>query len=221
MGSEIVHVFVGKDRKKFAVHKKLICSVSDFFDKAFNGGFKEARENSMNLDEDDPLTFAVFLEWLYTTECVFDMEHRDVTRATTIYSFADKIRCNTFKNFAMDYIQDILHWNHTSFSMEEIKYIFAKTYGTEDEPIRKFCGAMLFFNILDGEKDHEELLNIFHNVPEALREYLKFQTTMDIDSISTQIDPRLRGDDLGLGICEFHIHVKDDPNCTSQTNIGR
>jgi hypothetical protein len=39
LGTEIVQLVVGGNRTIFSVHKKLLCSVSEFFDKALNGRF--------------------------------------------------------------------------------------------------------------------------------------------------------------------------------------
>jgi hypothetical protein len=38
------------------VHKKLLAAQSDYFDKALNGRFREAEENSIHLKEEDPGT---------------------------------------------------------------------------------------------------------------------------------------------------------------------
>lgn len=65
MGCEVVSVFVGKKRKEFNVHKKLICEASKFFSDAFNGPFKEGQEGSMYMPEDDPDVFSCFVDWLY------------------------------------------------------------------------------------------------------------------------------------------------------------
>jgi hypothetical protein len=65
MGSEVVSIFVGRKRKEFNVHKKLICDASKFFRDAFTGAFKEGQEGTMYMPEDDPDVFACFVDWLY------------------------------------------------------------------------------------------------------------------------------------------------------------
>ncbi len=65
MGSETVSIFVGKKRKEFNIHKKLICEASKFFNDAFNGPYKEGQENRMHMPEDDPEVFSCFVDWLY------------------------------------------------------------------------------------------------------------------------------------------------------------
>lgn len=61
----MVSISVGPHEKKFDVHKELLCSVSDFFSAALNGGFKEAEAGAVKLPEQDPDTFQYFVHWLY------------------------------------------------------------------------------------------------------------------------------------------------------------
>lgn len=65
MGTEIISLSVGPERKQYSVHKSLLTTQSDYFDKALNGGFREAGENSIHLEEDDPAAIALLVGWLY------------------------------------------------------------------------------------------------------------------------------------------------------------
>lgn len=67
-GTEIVSITVGQPEtlQVFTVHKDLICRSSEFFQKAFNGGFSEAREGRMTLPDECPMVFEAFYEWLYS-----------------------------------------------------------------------------------------------------------------------------------------------------------
>jgi hypothetical protein len=99
MGSEIVSVLVGKKRKEFNVHKKLICQASKFFNDAFTGPFKEGQENKMYMPEDDPEVFSCFIDWLYRNplpviEDDFVAEKKDVeiTKASEYKAFGPATR---------------------------------------------------------------------------------------------------------------------------------
>lgn len=61
----MVSIYVGPERKHYVVHKRLLTSQSDYFDKALNGGFKEAEENKIHLEEDDPAAVGLLVGWLY------------------------------------------------------------------------------------------------------------------------------------------------------------
>jgi hypothetical protein len=65
MGTEIASIYVGADCKHFVVHKKLLTSQSEYFDKALNGKFREAEENTIHLKEDDPVAVGLLIAWLY------------------------------------------------------------------------------------------------------------------------------------------------------------
>ncbi|KAL9110549.1 MAG: hypothetical protein Q9227_004907 [Pyrenula ochraceoflavens] len=65
IGSDIITVFVGPKRCKFSIHKKLICSVSQFFDRAMNGSFQEAATSEVYLQDDEPKYFDILVQRLY------------------------------------------------------------------------------------------------------------------------------------------------------------
>lgn len=61
----MVVVLVGPIKRRFEVHKGLVCSRSDFFKAAFMGTFQEA-DGTITLPEQEPATFEYFVYWLYT-----------------------------------------------------------------------------------------------------------------------------------------------------------
>lgn len=65
MGNESVIIYVGPERKRYLIHKDLLTKQSEFFDKALNGKFKEAEENSIYLEEESPAAFDLLVGWLY------------------------------------------------------------------------------------------------------------------------------------------------------------
>ncbi|KAK3379109.1 hypothetical protein B0T24DRAFT_610717 [Lasiosphaeria ovina] len=63
-GGRIVTIFVGVDRVKFTIHENLISESSPFFKAAFRGEFGE-RNGVLELPDDDPDAFELFVGWLY------------------------------------------------------------------------------------------------------------------------------------------------------------
>jgi hypothetical protein len=66
MGTEMVDIFVGSEKKLFRLHKTFLCRKIDYFDKMFNGEFVEAN-GVANLPEDDPAAFDLLVEWMYNS----------------------------------------------------------------------------------------------------------------------------------------------------------
>lgn len=89
--SPIVTVRVGVDEhaETFYVHKDALRSTSSFFKAALNEDFKEAKTNSIELPEDDPSIFKLYLCWIYDIspftepkECIPDSEGEDCGEET-------------------------------------------------------------------------------------------------------------------------------------------
>ena len=65
LGTDVITVYVGPQRKKWTVHLDLICSLSPFFDKAIHGSFAESRSKEIDLPEDLPEVFEILVQRLY------------------------------------------------------------------------------------------------------------------------------------------------------------
>ncbi|KAK5690537.1 hypothetical protein LTR97_012090 [Elasticomyces elasticus] len=59
-------VFVGAKRLRLVLHKGLLLANANFFQGAFSGHFAESRSNVVELVEEDPAIFLLFVHWLYT-----------------------------------------------------------------------------------------------------------------------------------------------------------
>ncbi|KAM7187895.1 hypothetical protein V8F20_010764 [Naviculisporaceae sp. PSN 640] len=110
----IVTVKVGQEGKKWAVHAKLLCSKSKFFDSYFNGNEEHQGQDIMSLPAEDPKLFALLVRWLYGTAFansggtrIFRFsppDGRDITVRDYIglYILGDKIQIMGVKNAAVD-----------------------------------------------------------------------------------------------------------------------
>jgi hypothetical protein len=96
----------------------LICDRSDYFSKAFTGGFREADKGVMHLPKDDSQTFDSFINFIYRgTAPKFikgeDLPIEDAVMCYTIkkliplFFLAEKFCINELSNKVMDTIQDI------------------------------------------------------------------------------------------------------------------
>ncbi|KAK4165026.1 hypothetical protein QBC43DRAFT_288238 [Cladorrhinum sp. PSN259] len=104
LSGRIVKVVVGREKHHCFIHEFLLCSVSEFFLKAFSGPFKES-DGVLELPEDKPAVFEIFLKWLYLTasggrypESVHPINlEDDLVLHLEVYVFADRFVINDFK----------------------------------------------------------------------------------------------------------------------------
>lgn len=62
--SPIATIIVEKQKYRFP--KELLCNGSTFFNSAFNGGFREAQDLELKLEETTAKTFDLVIQWIYT-----------------------------------------------------------------------------------------------------------------------------------------------------------
>jgi len=62
---EIVTIFIGPQKKRYNIHKDIICHHSEYFRAAYNGRWKEADEG-VTLEDVEVEVFHIFVHWLYT-----------------------------------------------------------------------------------------------------------------------------------------------------------
>jgi hypothetical protein len=61
----MVNIYVGLERKHYLIHKDILTKQSEFFDRAWNGRFKEAEDNSIYIEEESPAAFDLLMSLLY------------------------------------------------------------------------------------------------------------------------------------------------------------
>ncbi|TGO82934.1 hypothetical protein BPOR_0730g00010 [Botrytis porri] len=191
LSNELVQIIVGPELKEFFVHKTLIRSTCDFFDKAFNGRFKEGIENKMHLPKDDPEIFEIFVNWMYSGHLRGGL--RETMLIINIWIFAQKCQAITLKNCAMKALQDALgdeRIGRFPLSNSEVAHIYENT--TWGDELRVFAIAMLAWEIPFGDpEDAANLERIFNDVKSALEEVLEFTQEFGGKPVA---DPRVRGD---------------------------
>ncbi|KAI4681760.1 uncharacterized protein J4E84_007355 [Alternaria hordeiaustralica] len=70
---EIVTIFIGPEKKRYNIHKDIICHHSEYFRTSFNGRWKESDEG-VTLEDVEVPVFNVFVHWLYAQEIPSDWE---------------------------------------------------------------------------------------------------------------------------------------------------
>ena len=106
---QIVCILVGVSRQEFNIHKELLCNISPYFSAALKGNFKEAKEQKIEMLEEDPKAFAYFQLWAYTGCIITEHEsEKDITETMLIrlYVFAEAHCIPRLQNAAIDLLVD-------------------------------------------------------------------------------------------------------------------
>lgn len=142
----MVFVDVGAEQKRYAMHKGLLCSRSGYFKAALAGSFREAEDQVVTLDDEEPETFRMFNAWLYTDVLVEDSDPLAISWSSlfNIYIFAEKRIIPLLQNAAIDAI--IRASKKENFPSEEIRHAWAMT--GEKSSLRKL---LVDLRLYEGE----------------------------------------------------------------------
>ncbi|TGO36602.1 hypothetical protein BHYA_0120g00270 [Botrytis hyacinthi] len=159
LGYELVTIVVGKEKRKFAVHKQLICESVAYFRGAFSAaGFKESQDCSMDMPEDEPGVFEYFLHWLYRGTVPEAKTLADFDQLLDVYIFAEKLCVNELASKAIDAIQAISKSDDfdkfPDCTMKHADTIWKSTSPTS--PLRKWCIHALVYGAWDFEASKEK-----------------------------------------------------------------
>ncbi|KAF2431139.1 hypothetical protein EJ08DRAFT_199899 [Tothia fuscella] len=117
LGREVVEIWIVDDEKPFIVHRQLIASSSEFFNKALNGEFKE-KEGVVRLAVvDNSANFDIYVRWLYscqlysqfpgdasTNEVTAKEANEEWPRLAALYIIGDVLLDQKFRNVVIDAI---------------------------------------------------------------------------------------------------------------------
>ena len=130
LGLEIIDIFVGPLQTHFRVHKKLLCTRSQYFERMFSSGFKEVIDSTIRMPEDDPDVFDMFVQWVYERR----LDTADMTKHTPksgplglrfkLYCFAEEICLNDL----MDYTISSFMSNYTKHVKSASVHVMSLAY---------------------------------------------------------------------------------------------
>ncbi|TGO15884.1 hypothetical protein BTUL_0034g00050 [Botrytis tulipae] len=206
--NETVILYVGPKRKKYIVHKKVLCGQSEFFNAGFNKGSEEAANGEMYLPEDDPATCADLIEYFYRGTLPY--ADKTTTRPMQeLYCLAEKIRMPILMDKLMDAIM-LAHKekNNFDFGADRTRNIYENTHSTSK--LRLYASAMLAFNIhydFNSKVDFGLYLPLSQTCPELFADVFRIIYTHRLSFVD--FDNPLDGVKYAFGRCGFHVHGSD------------
>lgn len=105
LSEDTVTVYVGRKRKKFHIHKALLCYHSSFFSKALDGLFKEHEDRAVYLPDDNVEGFVLFVNWMYNAPPQIASTPAAMMALLALYIMADKFCIEELKNVSMDVVR--------------------------------------------------------------------------------------------------------------------
>ncbi|KAG9831930.1 hypothetical protein KCU98_g13032, partial [Aureobasidium melanogenum] len=150
---ETVSIFVGPNKEKYTLHKGLLCIYSDFFRAAFEGSFKEAHENKIELPDVLVDVFEAFQVWLYSRSLRDPEDHGDsstrpqlLTHRTLAYLwvFGDKYQIPLLQNDSIDALLEKMDQENL-FSTIVVDIAYQSTM--QGSPLRRFAIDICVFRM--------------------------------------------------------------------------
>ena len=128
----------------WSLPKRLISHHSPFLAAACDRDFKERRENLIELPDDDPTVFALFVEWLYYGAYAIEplslpsnAGNDGVSVDAECWVLGDKLLCSNFKSYAMRrlYKQHTAKIFSRSITTDDVQ--FACDHSAQDSKLRE------------------------------------------------------------------------------------
>ncbi|KAK0119335.1 hypothetical protein ONS95_008177 [Cadophora gregata] len=216
LGTELVTIHVGKKRKEFVIHKKLICDKVDYFQKAFQGNFLESN-GAMYLADETPGAFALFIDWLYKSNIVKHYTRTHFINLVNLYILSEKICLNDLGNRAMDRIREIMYDNeYLTPTPALVCYIYDKT--PQGSPIRDWSVRSLAYDmwvvtrrILPDKEDLQELSKYLRHNGEVFVDFFAYLGNLSESSRDNVPLPNLEPlSEKPNRSCVFHRHAEGE-----------
>jgi len=209
----MVDLYVGLENSHYLVHKAYLCARIPYFDKMFNGGFSEASDNSAAFPEDDPRSFDLLIEWVYTgtvrhLHCYDNKGYSAVTwDAFLLYKLADKLCINTLMDQVMN---AYILFNKTTGGIPSIECMgVAYDSSPQGSRLRKYICWALHFAMTELHTDVEkqrwkvdEVIRVFKNNEDLAIDF--FKALQDQEPSVRVKDPR------EVPPCTFHHHAEGE-----------
>lgn len=159
--SEIVTVYVGVKRKRFYLHRELICQRSPFMEKCLKKGrFDEGYKNELYLPEDDTKAFSIIVDWIYRTKLPLRTDAAfDLSDMSSAYCMADKFGMEELQNSIMDSIRASFGRRETEACKTPNFSALALTHltGPHKSPLKRFYVEHLVHHMMKHPKWYHDL----------------------------------------------------------------
>jgi hypothetical protein len=214
LGSDIVKLCVGDPKSPtiFQAHKKILCKKVTYFDKMFNGNFKEGAEQCATFPEDDPLIWKSLIGWVYSG-LVEEPTSRTInpcdltTDKIKIYALAEKYGIIELQDKTMDPLNHHFCLQSLIPSLASVARGYKLTHS--GSKLRLLLARTLAYHTL---RTGEEYLNRSWSSPKLV-EVLKKNEDLLLDSLTLMRESsgKVFPNPTNQPACDYHQHAKTEP----------
>ena len=214
----MVDIYVGAERKKFRLHRDVLCGRSDYFKACFEGNFNEAQQKELSLPEDDIKSFALFVGWMYGGFLKRVNSKDEIPAYFRLVVFANKLCLEYLQNEAMDCILRFHRTNPVGIDYQTLHYLYENT--SNQDCIRLYSLAIVAWAAVS-----EHWVGLPESYHHLVREggdlavdfahslLVLEDVTKGDDEIIRKYDPRR------LSNCTYHKHTST-PKCGDTSGKG-
>lgn len=162
-----VDIYVGPNKKHFVLPKLLLCHYSKYFERCFNGGFKEAETQELALPEDEVYYFEALLEVMLQGKISEGFANKEVRFLTSrvIYYVGDRISC---RNLLIKKCLDLLRYADkydlgalaADIVYDPLYFIWLSDY----HDIRKGANSIYYVSRVDELEISEESIEVIYAI---------------------------------------------------------
>ena len=201
----MVDVFVGAERKKYHLHRDLLCERSEFFKASFMGSFEEAAAEEVALPEDNAASFELFVGWLYGILLIRIPSEDELSAYVDLVILAQKLCLEQLQNETMDCILRFYRTSSQPVAAHIIRSIYENT--SKGDPLRRLAIRSASWTAVHNEAfrftpDNKDLIQgggaIAFDFTSSLAYY--FIHTKGVHECVMEIDPRRKPN------CYYHKH---------------
>ncbi|KAL9622746.1 MAG: hypothetical protein Q9160_002864 [Pyrenula sp. 1 TL-2023] len=210
LSGPLVDIFVGSDKRHWALHRNLLAYHSHYFSTELNGNAGKAavKSGQIELQDVEPAAFELLVKWLYQGK-IDDVSNIPLERkwdyaeaCQNLYLLCDKIQLLQLKNIAIDQFRKGCNEAGLVPAPEEMKPVYEKTLPSS--PFRNLVSRIAARQIMDpeNEKDVTSYRECFESHPDFAIDVI---CAIKHGSGSMLYDDPTEGDN-----CLFHEHQNGD-----------
>lgn len=213
-------IYVGKEKKKWTLHRNLLCHHSSYFEHEFvNNEVSKAKKPGENqrldLPEDDPAGFELFVKWLYQGQLDDVSQYSEEKKydysvaCHKLYMICDRFDISALRNISIDQYRRGLLEAQLVPDADEINDIYRQS--PVGSPFRRLMTQIAARQIMDpdSDKDAETYRACFENNPD-------FAVDM-VNAIKIGTGGVLFDDPTGGEECDYHGHARGQ-FCSTKAN---